>query len=74
MRHEDSQSMKVLRYLERGNRITSFRAFTLFGITRLSAVIWILRNDGYQIESRMVSNEDGRLNYAEYWLKEQSNG
>lgn len=69
MRHEDSQSMKVLRYLERGNKITSYEAFVKFNITRLSAVIWILRNDGYKIESRMVNNGDGRTNYAEYWLE-----
>lgn len=69
MRHEESQSTKVLRYMQNGHRISSFKAFTMFHITRLSAVIWILRNDGYDIEREMVATEDGRQSYAEYWLK-----
>lgn len=69
MRKEESQSMKVLRYLERGNKLTSFEAFSLFHITRLSAVIWLLRSDGYDIRTKMVSTPDGRENYAEYWLE-----
>lgn len=69
MRNEESQVTKVLRYMQRGNRISTFKAFTMFHITRLSAVIWILRNDGYDIEREMVTTEDGRQSYAEYWLK-----
>lgn len=68
MRSENSQTMQVLRYLQKGNRITSFEAFTKFHITRLSAIIWILRNDGHGIARRMVATEDGRESYAEYWL------
>ena len=74
MRKEESQSMRVLRYLEKGNRLSSFEAFRRFNITRLSAVIWLLRNDGYNIETEMIDTEDGRQSYAEYSLKEQSNG
>ncbi len=69
MRHEDSQSMKVLRHLQSGRSITSFEAFTKYHITRLSAVIWILRNDGHDVKRRMVATEDGRESYAEYWIE-----
>lgn len=69
MRKEDSQSIRVLRYLEKGNRISSFEAYAKFHVTRLPALIWILKNDGYDIESAWVDVEDGRENYKEYWLK-----
>lgn len=73
MRHEDSQSMRVLRYLQNGNTISAFEAYDKFHITRLNAVIWILKHDGYAIKSKWVNTEDGRENYKLYWLGEQDN-
>ena len=69
MRHEDSQSMRILRHLQNGNTVSSFEAYERFHVTRLSAVIKILKNDGYAIESEWEQNEDGRKNYKRYWLK-----
>ena len=68
MRHEKSQSMKVLRHLQSGKTISSFEAYEQFGITRLNAIMWILKNDGYAIRSKCVDNADGRTNYKQYWL------
>ena len=72
MRHENSQSMRVLRYLQRGNTISSFEAYEKFRVTRLNAIMWILKNDGYAIKSDWVDAEDGRENYKRYWLEEQT--
>jgi len=44
---EDTQTMDVLKYMRKHKKsgITSKTAFEMFGITRLSAVIYRNRND-----------------------------
>ena len=49
-----SQRKKILEHLRNGNSITSFAAFDLFGITRLSAHIHKLREEGYLINREDV--------------------
>lgn len=44
-----SQRSDVLSWLKKGNTITSWEAFERFGATRLSAIIFDLRKDGYKI-------------------------
>lgn len=44
-----SKRSEVLRWLEKGNTITSWEAFERFGATRLSAIIFDLRTDGHKI-------------------------
>lgn len=44
----------VLKHLRDFKSITSWEAFTEYGITRLSAVIYILRAEGYDIESETI--------------------
>lgn len=44
-----SQNARLLDYLRTHEGITSMEAFDLFGITRLSARIWDLRDDGHII-------------------------
>lgn len=44
----------VLKHLRDFGSITSWEAFTEYGITRLSAVIYILRAEGYDIESETI--------------------
>lgn len=69
---KDTQNKKILRYLETHKRgITSFEAFTKFGITRLSGRIFELRDKGYQINTSLIqtTNEDGNIvRYARYTL------
>lgn len=44
-----SQKSEVLNHLLKNKYITSYQAFELFGATRLSAIIYDLRHDGYKI-------------------------
>lgn len=56
-------------YLESGRIISSWSAIQLFGVTRLSAVIYKLKKRGMDIASRMVYNPETRSSYSEYWLQ-----
>lgn len=52
----------VLAYLKKHKKgITSYEAFSKFGITRLSSIIYNLRKDGYSIivDSKTVKNRYG---------------
>lgn len=44
-----SQNARLLDYLQTHEGITTAEAFDLFGITRLSARIWDLRDAGHKI-------------------------
>lgn len=44
-----NRKSRILRYLKTHKYITSYQAFELFNITRLSAVIFDLRQDGHKI-------------------------
>jgi len=66
-----SQCVEVLRYLKSGARITSGEAIQRWGITRLAARVYELRQRGEPIESRkiQVRNRNGRNVWVEvYWL------
>lgn len=68
MRTEKSQYMKILRYMEtHEDGITSMDAINLFGCTRLSAIIWTLRHDGYLISFKWEGQ--GQTMYKRYFLK-----
>ena len=65
-----TQKEMILGYMRKHGSITSMQAFQM-GITRLSARIWNLRNDGVQIESNKVKYRalDGKNKcYDEYKL------
>ena len=63
----DTKIGKVRAFLEEGNTLTSWRAIELFRCTRLSAVIYALRNDyGMAIADKRIYEED--TNYSKYWL------
>lgn len=62
---------RVLKYLKTHKGITSMQAFTLFGATRLSAIIFILRKD-YEIESvkcEGVNRYGSKVRFDKYVLK-----
>ena len=62
-----TQSEQVKLHLEEYNTITSWEAIQKYHITRLAAVIYILRNDyKMQINSDWGSNEE--KNWVEYKL------
>jgi|TARA_R110000737_G_scaffold1032_1_gene2980 hypothetical protein len=56
-----SQKQRVLVYLKEGKAITSLDAFYELGITRISAVIYNLKQDGHVIdkENKTVLNRFG---------------
>ena len=69
-----TQQDMVLDYMRRNGAISSLEAFNELYITRLSAVIWILRQKGYEIDSNEVfyTDRNGRRGrkFVKYVLKE----
>lgn len=61
----------ILKHLSKHKYISSFQAFELYGITRLSAGIYDLKADGYKIGRvwRDAVNRYGNpVRYADYFL------
>ena len=72
-RKEITQYDRVLAHLKVKGKITSWESIMEYGITRLSAVIYILRKDGYNISSKFQSakNRYGDIvSFVEYTLAE----
>ena len=67
---KNNQKNKVLDYIRKHGKITSLDAFSKLHITRLSACIFNLRQDGYNIKTREleVTTEYGKTTFAEYYL------
>lgn len=73
---EDSMSTNsyaddVLKHLKENGSISSMEAISNYGCTRLSAVIYCLRQEGYKIVSERIKfkNRHGHTsNYVEYKL------
>lgn len=68
-----TQEKAVLQHLKENGSITSWDAITLFGATRLSAIIYLLRKQGYDIETTdlTVKNRYGNATtVAKYILHE----
>lgn len=66
-----SQTSEIINLLRKQGYITSYEAIEKFGATRLSGIIFILRERGFGIETEMVQgkNRYGRItNYAIYRL------
>jgi ribosomal protein S8 len=66
-----SQTSEIINLLRKQGYITSYEAIEKFGATRLSGIIFILRERGFGIETKMVQgkNRYGHItNYAIYRL------
>lgn len=63
-----THKIKVLSHLRQGNTLTQREAIYLFNCYRLSAVIHILRRDGYEIETHNELNDSGTGTHARYEL------
>ena len=66
-----NQRKAVLNYLKSGKSLTSKEAFELFGVTRLSAIIFDFRNRGYIIHTLMcegTTRYGDTCKYAKYIL------
>jgi hypothetical protein len=71
--NKDTQSSLTLEYMQNNGGITSMEAFQMFGVTRLSSIIFNLRNAGYHIETVRITSKNrygNSCNYARYILKE----
>lgn len=64
-----SQSKIILAALKEGNDLTAFEALKLCGTLRLSGRIWDLRDQGYNIVTRMVIRNGKRV--AQYHLVQE---
>ncbi len=68
-----TQEKAILKHLLSGKELTSIQAIELFGVTRLSALIFNLRQKGYDIRQRRqtVNTRYGRhTSVAVYWLED----
>lgn len=50
-----NQKERVIDYLNQGNTITTLDAFRKLGITRISAVIYDLKKEGYKLITERVT-------------------
>lgn len=69
-----TQKEMVLDYMRRHGSITTKECFERLGITRLSAAIYLLKQDGYQIAKTGVSRKapNGRTKYFEiFWIQKE---
>jgi hypothetical protein len=67
-----NQKEKVIRHLNEYGTITPLDAFSYYGMMRLAAVIFNLKEDGYSFSSETVSslNRFGeKVSYSKYQLK-----
>lgn len=68
-----TKTSEILKHLKVKGSITSMEAFELYGATRLSAIIFVLRKRGYDISTKdeTCSDRYGHVcNYARYILHE----
>jgi hypothetical protein len=71
-----NKTQQVLNHLIAKGKIDTWKAIELYGATRLSAIIYTLRNRGYQIDTidRCVLDRNSNVcNYAEYILINDEN-
>lgn len=72
-----TQRQAVLEWLKSGDTITSFDAFKELGVTRLSAIIFNLRQEGYNIESEDLKTTNrfgGKVTFSRYRLVDSPDG
>lgn len=67
-----SQTADIIKHLETYGHITSMEAIELYGATRLSGIIFVLRKRGMDIDTEDITttNRHGRkTTYGKYVLK-----
>lgn len=62
-----NQRQIIANHLKNHGRITSIEAIDLYRITRLAAVIYDLKDDGYKIYSERCTSANNK-NFARYHL------
>ena len=75
-----SQKAQVLAHLTEQDSITSWEAIQLYKATRLSAIIFDLKEDGHEIVMTRETSDDGKKWWGRYtllkvnWNKVKDNG
>lgn len=67
-----TQREEVIRHLEEEGQITSLEAFREYGITRLSAIIYKLRDEGMGIKTETVTAKNrygNKVAFAKYFVE-----
>jgi len=70
MKNKKSQQEKILDYLLEGKSITPLEALRYFGCFRLSAIVFNLKQQGYEFTTKLVKNKYGNK-FARYSLVEK---
>ena len=68
----NTQKAKILRHLKDFGSITSWESFTNYGVTRLSAIIYNLKKDGYSFSEEWVIKKNKyneKTEFKKYILK-----
>lgn len=71
-----TKTAQILEHLKNYGTITSWQAIQEYGATRLSAIIFNLRKDGYDINTKTELTKDRNGNvcqYAKYILNREEN-
>ena len=77
MKKKTNKTQEVLKHLQKRGSITSWDAIMKYGATRLSAIIFNLRERGYLIDSIYMDGKDKYGNtshYVKYVYKGVING
>ena len=53
-RKHQTQTARILQYLQAGQRLTPLEALNLFGSLRLGAIIFVLRERGHKIKTDLI--------------------
>lgn len=65
-----SQKDAIYNHLKSGKSITPIEALNRYGSFRLGAIIHKLRREGYEIETKYITNKYGNK-FAEYKMKQE---
>lgn len=71
-----SKTNLILSYLKEGHQITQLDATEMFGCTRLSSIIFVLKDRGHNIVTHMIDGFDrynNPIRYASYELIDNIN-
>jgi len=64
-----TQKDKVLAHLQENKKINPMEGLNLYGTFRIAAIIHTLRDEGYNIETKMINNGVKKNHFAEYHYK-----
>tara|TARA_R100001530_G_scaffold89040_1_gene62029 strand:- start:514 stop:726 length:213 start_codon:yes stop_codon:yes gene_type:complete len=64
-----TQCELILKDLKKGRKINPLIALSKYKCFRLASRINDLRTEGHSIETKMVTNEEGKKQFAEYFME-----